>query len=68
MAVSLREARPADHAAIVDVMLAAYQEYASQIPLWAPYRQNILATLKPSPTLTINGCRLPLSPQSSDSG
>jgi ribosomal protein S18 acetylase RimI-like enzyme len=50
MAVSLREARPADHDAIVDVTLAAYQEYATQIPFWAPYRQNILATLaNPSP-------------------
>ena len=25
--------------------LAAYQEYASQVPIWGPYRQNILATL-----------------------
>ena len=31
MVVSLREARPADHDAIVDVTLAAYQEYAAQI-------------------------------------
>ena len=50
MVVSLREARPADHDAIVDVTLAAYQEYATQIPFWVPYRQNILATLaNPSP-------------------
>jgi len=45
VAVSLREARPADHDAIVEVTLAAYQEYATQVPIWAPYRQNILATL-----------------------
>jgi ribosomal protein S18 acetylase RimI-like enzyme len=43
--MSLREARPADHDAIVEVTLAAYQEYATQVPFWAPYRQNILATL-----------------------
>jgi len=45
VAVSLREARPADHDAIVEVTLAAYQEYATQVPFWAPYRQNILTTL-----------------------
>ena len=45
MAVTLREARSGDHDAIVDVTLAAYQEYAAQVPIWAPYRQNILATL-----------------------
>jgi GNAT superfamily N-acetyltransferase len=45
MAVTLREARPGDRDAIVNVTLAAYQEYATQMPIWAPYRQNILATL-----------------------
>jgi GNAT superfamily N-acetyltransferase len=43
--VTLREARPGDRDAIVDVTLAAYQEYATQMSIWAPYRQNILATL-----------------------
>jgi predicted N-acetyltransferase YhbS len=45
MAVSLREARPGDHDAIVELTLAAYQEYATQVPFWEPYRQNILSTL-----------------------
>ena len=45
MAVTLREARSGDRDAIVEVTLAAYQEYASQVPIWGPYRQNILATL-----------------------
>ena len=46
MAVTLREARPGDRDAIVELTLAAYEEYASQMPIWAPYRQNILATLE----------------------
>lgn len=45
MVVTLREARSGDRDAIVEVTLAAYQEYASQVPIWGPYRQNILATL-----------------------
>ena len=45
MAVTLREARSGDRDAIVEVTLAAYQEYASQVQIWGPYRQNILATL-----------------------
>jgi GNAT superfamily N-acetyltransferase len=45
MALTLREARPADRDAIVDVTLAAYQEYASQVPFWPAYRENILATI-----------------------
>jgi GNAT superfamily N-acetyltransferase len=50
MALTLREARPADRDAIVDVTLAAYQEYATQVPFWKAYRENILATItKPHP-------------------
>jgi ribosomal protein S18 acetylase RimI-like enzyme len=45
MAVTLREARPVDRDAIVDVTLAAYQEYATQVPFWTAYRENILATI-----------------------
>ena len=45
MALTLREARPADRDAIVEVTLAAYQEYATQVPFWPAYRDNILATV-----------------------
>jgi len=44
--LSLRDARSADQAAISDLTLAAYQEYAAAIPaLWESYRDNTLATL-----------------------
>ena len=42
----VRGARAGDRAAIQDVTLSAYQQYASVIPaLWDAYRENILATL-----------------------
>ncbi len=42
----IRDARPSDQDAIRQVTLAAYQEYAAQIPAhWEAYRENILATL-----------------------
>lgn len=45
-AVHVRGARPADRAAIEAVTLAAYQEYAAQMPEhWEAYRQNIVGTL-----------------------
>jgi GNAT superfamily N-acetyltransferase len=44
---AIRDARPDDHAAILAVTLAAYEQYAAALgpPLWAAYRQNIQATL-----------------------
>jgi predicted N-acetyltransferase YhbS/uncharacterized protein (DUF1330 family) len=45
-AVRIREARPADRDAIRDLTLAAYTEYAPQMPRhWEGYRRNIVATL-----------------------
>jgi predicted N-acetyltransferase YhbS len=43
----IRDARPADRAAIEAVTLAAYEQYAAVLPaaLWEAYRQNIVATL-----------------------
>ena len=43
----VRDARPSDHAAILAVTLAAYEQYAAALtpPRWAMYRQNIQATL-----------------------
>ena len=42
----IRAARDSDRAAIREVTLSAYQEYASRMPdHWEEYRQNILATL-----------------------
>jgi predicted N-acetyltransferase YhbS len=42
----IRSARDSDRAAIREVTLAAYQEYASRMPAhWEDYVQNILATL-----------------------
>jgi predicted N-acetyltransferase YhbS len=42
----IRLARQDDQAAIKDVTLAAYSEYAAQIPAhWEAYRENILSTL-----------------------
>ena len=42
----IRDARPGDRDRIREVTLAAYQEYAAQMPeLWEGYRQNIVATL-----------------------
>ena len=48
MALTVREARPADRDAIVEVTLAAYQEYATQVPFWPTDRETILATI-PTP-------------------
>ena len=42
----LRDARPADRAAIEAVTLAAYAQYAPQVPaIWEGYRHNIVTTL-----------------------
>ena len=42
----IRAARDSDRAAIQEVTLSAYQEYASLMPAhWEDYRQGILATL-----------------------
>lgn len=45
--ITIRDARPADRAAIEAVTLAAYEQYAAVLPaaLWEAYRQNIVATL-----------------------
>ena len=44
--VSVRAARPEDRDAILDVTLAAYQEYAARMPgFWEGYRQNIVASV-----------------------
>ena len=41
----LRDARPGDREAILEVTLSAYREYATLMgPHWEDYRQNILAT------------------------
>ena len=44
----IRDARPADRAAIEAVTLASYEQYAAVLPspLWEAYRQNIVATLE----------------------
>jgi GNAT superfamily N-acetyltransferase len=45
-AVHVRIARPTDRGIIEAVTLAAYHEYATQMPeLWERYRQNIVGTL-----------------------
>ena len=46
--VVIRDARPEDRDAIRAVTLAAYEEYAAQMPSlhWEAYRLNILATLE----------------------
>lgn len=45
-AVHLRDARADERDAVAAVTLAAYAEYAPQMPeLWEAYRENILATL-----------------------
>lgn len=51
----IRDARPSDQDAIRQLTLAAYQEYAAQIPAhWEAYRQNILTTLAdPTPAVQI---------------
>lgn len=42
----LRDARPGDRDAILEVTLSAYREYAAPMgPRWEGYHQNILATL-----------------------
>ena len=53
--VSVHDAGPEDMATIRDVTLAAYGEYASEIPaFWDAYRQNILTTLaSPGPAAQI---------------
>jgi predicted N-acetyltransferase YhbS len=44
--VRIRDARPEDRDAILDVTLAAYQEYAARMPgFWEGYRQNIVAAV-----------------------
>ncbi len=45
--IAIRDARPADRAAIEAVTLAAYEQYAVVMlaPLWEAYRQNIVTTL-----------------------
>ncbi len=42
----IRDARPDDHDAIRDVTLAAYAQYATVMPHWEMYRQQLLATLE----------------------
>jgi len=51
----VREAGADDRDAIRAVTLAAYQQYAAEIPtLWETYRRNILATLaRPAPAAQI---------------
>ena len=52
----IREARGGDQAAIHDVTLAAYEEYAARMPppLWRKYRENIVAALTdPAPALQL---------------
>jgi GNAT superfamily N-acetyltransferase len=46
-ALAIRDARPADSPAIESLTLAAYGQYAAQLPppYWDAYRNNILATL-----------------------
>lgn len=46
-ALAIRDARPADVPAIESVTLAAYQQYAAQLPppYWEAYRANIMGTL-----------------------
>ena len=46
-ALAIRDARPADVPAIESVTLAAYQQYATQLPppFWEAYRANITGTL-----------------------
>lgn len=42
----IRDAGPDDRAAVIEVTLAAYEQYAVVVPAhWESYRQNILATL-----------------------
>ena len=44
--VHIRDARPGDRDALLDVTLAAYQEYAARMPgFWDGYRQNIVASV-----------------------
>src|SRR5713226_8487429 len=45
--LSIRDAYDSEHDAIRDVTLAAYEEYAEVMPspIWAGYRQLLLATL-----------------------
>lgn len=54
--VTVRDAGPADRAAIEAVTLAAYEQYAATLGprLWVVYRQNILGTLaEPAPAAQI---------------
>ena len=45
-ALRIRDARPAEGGAVVEVTLAAYGQYAAVVPEhWEGYRQNIVATL-----------------------
>jgi GNAT superfamily N-acetyltransferase len=44
--LTLRDARPSERAAITELTLAAYQEYAAPMgPHWENYRENIVTTL-----------------------
>jgi GNAT superfamily N-acetyltransferase len=44
--VEIRDARPGDEETIREVTLAAYQEYAAELPAhWDAYRRNIVTTL-----------------------
>jgi len=44
--VHIRDARPSDQDSIREVTLAAYHEYAAELPdFWKAYRLNILTTL-----------------------
>lgn len=45
--LAVRDARRADVAAVVSVTLAAYEQYAAQLPppYWEAYRANIVSTL-----------------------
>ena len=44
--MEIRNSRPGDEEAIREVTLAAYQEYAAQLPVhWDAYRRNIVTTL-----------------------
>ena len=47
MRMTIREAGARDRAAIKEVTLAAYEEYAAMMPaaLWTAYRRNIVQTL-----------------------
>ena len=53
--VTIRDGRLDDRPAVEAVTLAAYEQYAAVLPppLWAAYRQNILATLAAAAPATL---------------